>query len=82
MDTTNNIGWTMLAAQYEADPVTDWNEGIQSDYDPSLVTTKGFALSQSELPFNDIFWSTARWALAKIQMPLSLSHLLTTPTPQ
>ena len=48
--TTDGGGWTMVVAQYEADPVTDWNEGIQSDYDPDLSSTKGFALSTGELP--------------------------------
>jgi hypothetical protein len=43
-------GWTMVVAQFEADPVTNWNEGIQADYDPSLVTRRGFALSSGEIP--------------------------------
>ena len=43
-------GWTMVVAQFEQDPVTDWNEGIQADYDPSLSTGKGFALNSQELP--------------------------------
>jgi hypothetical protein len=43
-------GWTMVAAQFEADPVRGWNEGIRDDYDPSLATRRGFALSGAELP--------------------------------
>jgi hypothetical protein len=43
-------GWTMVVAQFEQDPVTDWNEGIQADYDPSLSTNKGFALNTQEIP--------------------------------
>ena len=43
-------GWTMVVAQFEQDPVTDWNEGIQADYDPSLATNKGFALNIQEIP--------------------------------
>jgi hypothetical protein len=43
-------GWTMVVAQFEQDPVTNWNEGVQVDYDPSLSTRKGFALSSQELP--------------------------------
>lgn len=48
--TTSGGGWTMVVAQYENDPVTNWNEGIQSDYDPSLATRKGFALNTAQLP--------------------------------
>ena len=43
-------GWTMVVAQFEQDPVTNWNEGIQADYDPSLFRRKGFALNSQELP--------------------------------
>ena len=43
-------GWTMVVAQFEQDPVTNWNEGIQPDYDPSLSTKKGFTLSSQEIP--------------------------------
>ena len=43
-------GWTMVVAQFEQDPVTNWNEGIQADYDPSLATNKGFALNSQEIP--------------------------------
>lgn len=43
-------GWTMVVAQFEQDPVTNWDEGIQSDYDPSLNSGKGFALSSQEIP--------------------------------
>ena len=43
-------GWTMVVAQFEQDPVTNWNEGIQADYDPSLYSGKGFALSSQEIP--------------------------------
>ncbi|BFT94085.1 hypothetical protein MNSC_00930 [Minisyncoccus archaeophilus] len=48
--TTDGGGWTLVLAQYEDDPVTNWNEGIQGDYDPSLVTRKGFALNTSQIP--------------------------------
>jgi hypothetical protein len=47
---TDGGGWTLVLAQYEDDPVTNWNEGIQSDYDPSLTTKKGFALNTSQIP--------------------------------
>ena len=43
-------GWTMVVAQFEQDPVTNWNEGIQADYDPLLSTNKGFALNTQEIP--------------------------------
>lgn len=43
-------GWTLVAAQFEFDPVTEWNEGVQEGYDPSLVSGNGFALNTSELP--------------------------------
>lgn len=45
-------GWTMVVAQFESDPVTNWNEGIQSDYDPSLASRKGFALNSSQIPLH------------------------------
>jgi hypothetical protein len=47
---TDGGGWTLVLAQYEDDPVTNWNEGTQSDYDPSLTTKKGFALNTSQIP--------------------------------
>lgn len=43
-------GWTMVVAQFDSDPVTNWNEGIQGDYDPSLDTVKSFALSTAQMP--------------------------------
>ncbi|MDD4409556.1 MAG: fibrinogen-like YCDxxxxGGGW domain-containing protein, partial [Candidatus Pacebacteria bacterium] len=48
--TTDGGGWTLIAAQYENDPVVDWNEGIQADYDPTLVVAKGFALNNLQIP--------------------------------
>ena len=48
--TTDGGGWTMVAAQFENDPVPNWNEGIQGDYDPDLSTNKGFALNTAQLP--------------------------------
>lgn len=43
-------GWTMVVAQFEQDPVSNWNEGIQADYDPTLVSAKGFALNSQQIP--------------------------------
>jgi hypothetical protein len=43
-------GWTLVAAQLQSDPVVNWNEGIQADYDPSLATGKGFTLSSTQIP--------------------------------
>jgi len=45
-------GWTMVVAQFEQDPVKNWNEGIQADYDPSLTYGTGFALSTGQLPID------------------------------
>gem|GEM_PF-781552 len=50
---TDGGGWTMIAAQYEADPVIDWNEGIQEDYDPSLLTAKSFTLNSMQIPVHN-----------------------------
>lgn len=47
--TTDGGGWTLAVAQFETDPIS-WNEGIQADYDPSLSSSKSFALNSSELP--------------------------------
>jgi len=43
-------GWTMVAAQYEADQMTDWGEGTQTDYDPTLGTSRSFSLNSAQLP--------------------------------
>jgi len=43
-------GWTMVVAQFEGDPVKNWNEGIQADYDTSLAYQTSFALKTAELP--------------------------------
>lgn len=48
--TTDGGGWTLVVAQFESDPVTNWNKGVPADYDPSLVSSKSFALSMSEIP--------------------------------
>lgn len=43
-------GWTLVLAQFENDYLNNWNEGIQSDYDPSLITKKSFTLNSSQIP--------------------------------
>lgn len=43
-------GWTMVAAQFEGDFLSNWNEGMQSDYDPSLNTKRSFTLKTSQIP--------------------------------
>lgn len=43
-------GWTMVLAQFESDKLVNWNEGRQSDYDPTLATTKSFTLASADLP--------------------------------
>lgn len=48
--TTDGGGWTLVVAQFETDPVENWNEGIAPDYDPSLQSQSGFALSSSQMP--------------------------------
>lgn len=48
--TSGSGGWTMVVAQFEEDPVTNWNEGIQPDYDPTLNGARGFAFNTSQLP--------------------------------
>ena len=47
--TTLGGGWTMVLAQFETNPIS-WDEGIQSDYNPSLSTSQSFALNNSEIP--------------------------------
>lgn len=59
---TNSGGWTLVAAQFEQDPVTNWNEGIQADYDPTLSTNRGFALNSSELPDHTLMATAASTA--------------------
>ena len=53
--TTDGGGWTLVVAQFEQDPVTNWNEGIQADYDPTLSTNRGFVLNSAELPSHTQF---------------------------
>ncbi len=40
----------MVVAQFESDVTANWNEGAQADYDPTLATSKAFALSTSQIP--------------------------------
>ena len=47
---TDGGGWTLVVAAFEDDILYNWNEGIQSDYQPDLTTRKSFALNSSELP--------------------------------
>ena len=47
---TDGGGWTLVTAQFEEDQLTDWNEGIQNDYDPELTSSRSFALSDTQLP--------------------------------
>lgn len=47
---TDGGGWTLIAAQFESDQLTDWNEGTQSDYDPDLLSERSFTLSSLQLP--------------------------------
>ena len=48
--TTDGGGWTMVVAQFENDIYLGWDEGIQSDYDPTLSTNKTFMLNNSQIP--------------------------------
>jgi hypothetical protein len=43
-------GWTLVVAQFEVDPLKNWNEGTQTDYDPTLATRRSFTLSDVQLP--------------------------------
>ncbi|GAB5387907.1 MAG: hypothetical protein Alpg2KO_08750 [Alphaproteobacteria bacterium] len=44
-------GFTVVLAQYEADPIT-WDEGRQADYQPDLINSPGtsFALTGTDMP--------------------------------
>ena len=48
--TSDGGGWTLIAAQFEALPETDWNRGRTETYDPSLATGASFTLNTSEIP--------------------------------
>ncbi len=48
--TSDGGGWTMVVAQFEAFPETNWNRGTTSTYDPTLASGRGFALSTSQIP--------------------------------
>lgn len=43
-------GWTLIVAQFEADQLANWNEGIQQDYDPTLASGTSFTLASHEIP--------------------------------
>lgn len=43
-------GWTMVAAQFEANPETSWNAGAAATYDPTLDRHQSFALSAQQVP--------------------------------
>ncbi len=62
-------GWTLVAAQFEADQLTDWNEGIQPDYDPTLAAGRSFTLRDSELPAH------SQTAFGKDHDPLFVDHV-------
>jgi len=47
---TSGGGWTLIVAQFENDQTSGWNEGVRSDYDPSLATGKSFTLSTEQIP--------------------------------
>lgn len=45
--TTNGGGWSLIVLQYESNPISNWNEGIQSSY---LEPNKSFVLNLKEIP--------------------------------
>ncbi len=47
-------GWTLVAAQFEADPLPNWGEGPQADYDPTLASKRSFTLLESQLPAHSV----------------------------
>jgi hypothetical protein len=48
--TSDGGGWTMVVAQFEAFPETNWNRGTTATYDPTLASGRGFALSTGQIP--------------------------------
>jgi hypothetical protein len=42
-------GWTLVVSQFDTNPI-EWDEGIQVDYDPSLLTSQSFSFNNSEIP--------------------------------
>jgi cysteine-rich repeat protein len=50
--TSDGGGWTMVVAQFEAFPETNWNRGTTATYDPTLATGRGFALSTAQIPMH------------------------------
>lgn len=43
-------GWTLIVAQYDSNPVTDWAGGLKADYDPSLAIKSSFTLASAQIP--------------------------------
>lgn len=43
-------GWTLVAAQFESNPISQWPEPRQSDYDPNLASGRSFALINRDIP--------------------------------
>lgn len=40
----------MIAAQFETNPIGNWNEGLREDYDPSFSNSVSFVFSADEIP--------------------------------
>jgi cysteine-rich repeat protein len=48
--TSDGGGWTMVVAQFDSSPETDWNRGKLTLYDPTLATGRSFALKTEQIP--------------------------------
>ncbi|KAL9642905.1 hypothetical protein ABK040_010600 [Willaertia magna] len=47
---SNGGGWTLIVAQFEADPIGSWAQGLPSTYDPTLQSKKSFTVDPLSIP--------------------------------
>ncbi|KAL9642906.1 hypothetical protein ABK040_010601 [Willaertia magna] len=47
---SNGGGWTLIVAQFEADPIGSWAQGLPSTYDPTLQSKKSFLVDYDLIP--------------------------------
>lgn len=48
--TARGGGWILVVAQFDNNPLANWNKGRQANYDPTLATRKSFCLNENEIP--------------------------------
>lgn len=55
---------TLITAQFENDALSNWGEGIQPDYDPTLASKKSFTFNAAQIPAHDRVYFGSNYTLA------------------